>query len=131
MEKETLYKFFDGKASRKEKDAIRVWLEASPENEKELFREREFFDAMILSGSGKEADKGKKARPFYMIAMLELVKIAAVFAITIACGTYYYTSEIQKIGQTMNTITVPSGQRVNLTLPDGTNVWLNLLASFL
>ncbi|RHR56962.1 FecR domain-containing protein [Parabacteroides sp. AF17-28] len=125
MEKETLYKFFDGKASRKEKDAIRVWLEASPENEKELFREREFFDAMILSGSGKEADKGKKARPFYMIAMLELVKIAAVFAITIACGTYYYTSEIQKIGQTMNTITVPSGQRVNLTLPDGTNVWLN------
>ncbi|MFQ9020261.1 MAG: FecR domain-containing protein [Parabacteroides merdae] len=25
----------------------------------------------------------------------------------------------------MNTITVPAGQRANLTLPDGTNVWLN------
>ena len=50
MEKETLYKFFDGKASREEKEAVRIWLESSPENEQELFREREFFDAMILSG---------------------------------------------------------------------------------
>ncbi len=51
MEKETLYKFFDGKASREEKEAVRIWLESSPENEQELFKEREFFDAMILSGS--------------------------------------------------------------------------------
>ncbi|WP_347394394.1 FecR family protein, partial [Parabacteroides leei] len=39
--------------------------------------------------------------------------------------TYAYKSEIKKIRQAMNTITVPAGQRVNLTLPDGTNVWLN------
>ena len=55
MEKETLYKFFDGKASREEKEAVRIWLESSPENEQMLFREREFFDAMILSGSTKSA----------------------------------------------------------------------------
>ena len=36
MEKETLYKFFDGKASREEKEAVRIWLESSPENEQEL-----------------------------------------------------------------------------------------------
>ena len=42
MEKETLYKFFDGKASREEKEAVRIWLESSPENEQMLFREREF-----------------------------------------------------------------------------------------
>ena len=40
MEKETLYKFFDGKASREEKEAVRIWLESSPENEQMLFRER-------------------------------------------------------------------------------------------
>ena len=28
MEKETLYKFFDGKASREEKEAVRIWLES-------------------------------------------------------------------------------------------------------
>ena len=109
MEKETLYKFFDGKASREEKEAVRIWLESSPENEQELFKEREFFDAMILSGSTKVAGMEKKSRPFYRTAS----------------GTYFYKSEICKIGEAMNTITVPAGQRANLTLADGTNVWLN------
>ena len=125
MEKETLYKFFDGKASREERETVRAWLESSPENEQELFREREFFDAMILSGSTKAAVTEKKSRPFYRTVLFEAIKIAAVFAIAIACGTYFYKSEIKKIGEAMNTITVPAGQRANLTLPDGTNVWLN------
>jgi len=43
MEKETLYKFFDGHASKEEKEGIRLWLNDSREHEKELFREREFF----------------------------------------------------------------------------------------
>lgn len=123
MEKETLYKFFDGKASREEKESVRIWLESSPENEQELFKEREFFDAMI--GSTKVAGMEKKSRPFYRTVLLEAIKIAAVFAITVASGTYFYKSEICKIGEAMNTITVPAGQRANLTLPDGTNVWLN------
>lgn len=125
MEKEILYKFFDGKASREEKEAIRIWLETSEENEQELFREREFFDAMVLSGDTGKTTKEKKSRPFYLTAILEMVKLAAVLAIAITCGTYAYKSEIKKIRQAMNTITVPAGQRVNLTLPDGTNVWLN------
>ena len=125
MEKEILYKFFDGKASREEKEAIRIWLETSEENEQELFREREFFDAMILSGDTGKTTKEKKSRPFYLTAILEMVKLAAVLAIAITCGTYAYKSEIKKIRQAMNTITVLAGQRVNLTLPDGTNVWLN------
>lgn len=109
MEKETLYKFFDGKASREEKEAVRIWLESSPENEQELFKEREFFDAMILSGSTKVAGMEKKSRPFYRTVLLEAIKIAAVFAITVASGTYFYKSEICKIGEAMNTITVPAG----------------------
>ena len=125
MEKETLYKFFDGKASREEKEVVRIWLESSPENEQMLFREREFFDALSLSGSTKSAGTEKKSRPFYRTVLFEAMKIAAVFAITVACGTYFYKSEIRKIGEAMNTIKVPAGQRANLTLPDGTNVWLN------
>ncbi|MBP3518064.1 MAG: FecR domain-containing protein [Parabacteroides sp.] len=125
MEKEILYKFFDGKASDEEKEAVRIWLESSPENERTLFREREFFDAMILSGGVKVAKAGKKSRPLFRTVLFEAIKIAAVFALTVACGTYFYQSEIRKISEAMNTITVPAGQRVNLTLPDGTNVWLN------
>jgi len=75
MEKETLYKFFDGKASREEKEAVRIWLESSPENEQMLFREREFFDAMILSGSTKSAGTEKKSRPFYRTVLFEAMRL--------------------------------------------------------
>ena len=125
MEKDTLYKFFDGKASQEEKKAVRAWLEATPQNEKRLFREREFFDAMILSGKTRTATSKKKSRPFYLAIMQEAMKVVAIFAIVITCGVYFYQSEIRKINQSISTITVPAGQRVNLALPDGTSVWLN------
>lgn len=37
----------------------------------------------------------------------------------------FYVSEKKELLAAMNTITVPAGQRVNLTLSDGTTVWLN------
>ncbi|MCC8198170.1 MAG: hypothetical protein LIP06_06215 [Tannerellaceae bacterium] len=49
MEKETLYRFFEGRATRGEKETVRKWLESSPAHEDELIKEREFFDAIILS----------------------------------------------------------------------------------
>lgn len=42
MEKETLYKFFDGKASREEKEAVRIWLDPLPKTSK-CFSENESF----------------------------------------------------------------------------------------
>ncbi len=43
MEKEKLYKFFNREATPSEKEEIKEWVEASPENRELLFREREFF----------------------------------------------------------------------------------------
>lgn len=125
MEKELLYKFFDGKASKAEKDAIRIWLEKSSENEKEFFKEREFFDAVILSGTLPQTFGIKKTHLAFRRLLREVLKVAAVLVLAIGCGTYLYKAEIRRIGHAMNIITVPAGQRVNLTLPDGTNVWLN------
>lgn len=131
MDKETLYKFFDGMASNEEKEAVRLWLEASPRNEEELFKEREFFDAMLLAGStdgwNEEKKNGLKIgkAPFVGHFIREVLKIAAVVAVTVACGLYFYLSEKKEMQLAMNTIIVPAGQRVNLELPDGTTVWLN------
>ena len=57
MKKETLYRYFEGIASREEEEAVYRWLDVSPANEEELLREREFFDAMILVGN-EEAKTG-------------------------------------------------------------------------
>lgn len=90
MEKETLYKFFDGKASREEKEAVRIWLESSPENEQMLFREREFFDAMILSGSTKSAGTEKKSRPFYEGTEKVSLQLFKELNLHIACILFGY-----------------------------------------
>ena len=129
MDKEILYKFFDRQATASEKKEIEQWLEESQENREKLFAEREFFAAMILSGKLREKDlvveNGRKQRKitFQSRAVLrELCKIAAVIAITVSIGLFFLQ---QNGGDAMHTVTVPSGQRANLTLPDGTKVWMN------
>ena len=40
MDRETLYKFFEGAASYEEEVRIRQWMEHSPENRREFLKER-------------------------------------------------------------------------------------------
>lgn len=130
MEKETLYRYFEGLASREEEEAVYRWLDASASNEEDLLKEREFFDAMILAGSTDEAknkkgEKQKHSGSRIHLFVREVLKVAAVVAITVACGLYFHLADKKELLSAMNTISVPVGQRVNLKLPDGTLVWLN------
>ena len=120
MKKETLYRYFEGIASREEEEAVYRWLDVSPANEEELLREREFFDAMILVGN----EEGHKLKQVHFFVR-EMLKVVAIVAITLACGGYYHLADKKELLSAMNTITVPMGQRMNLKLPDGTSVWLN------
>ena len=47
IEKEILYRYFNGDATPEEEHKIRQYLEASDENWKEYLRERKFFDTII------------------------------------------------------------------------------------
>ena len=131
MEKEILYKYFEGTTTPEEETAVYRWLDASPAHEEEFFREREFFDTMILSGKieHRNTEKGRKAKrtalSFKHPIVREALKIAAVAIIMLTCGLYYNVSEKKELLSAVNTITVPAGQRVNLKLSDGTVVWLN------
>lgn len=50
MDKDLLYRFFEGRASVEEMRLVKEWSEASEENSKLLRRERKLFNAIILSG---------------------------------------------------------------------------------
>ncbi|WP_288205953.1 FecR domain-containing protein [uncultured Parabacteroides sp.] len=50
-------------------------------------------------------------------------------AITLGGSYIYFQSSIEKELMAMQTISVPAGQRINITLPDGTNVLLNARTS--
>lgn len=105
---------------------IRRWMEASPENSKLFMEERKLFDAMILLADEDKIHSYQKKNLFlgnYWVK--EIMKVAAVIAVTLL-GTYIY-NEFNPDEEllAMQKITVPAGQRINLELSDGTVVWLN------
>lgn len=126
MEKETLYKFFEGATSQEEEELIRAWMEASLENKRAFFKERKLFDAMLLLGDErKQKERVGKFSIRLSSLKTELLKIAAVMALTLGGAFLHQQFRTNNELTAMQTISVPAGQRVNITLPDGTNVWLN------
>lgn len=58
----SLYHFFAGKASDKQKEAIKRWAESSPDNYETLCREKKIFDAGILLVDKRNCFKKKMPR---------------------------------------------------------------------
>lgn len=121
-----LYKFFEGATSYEEEVRIRQWMEHSPENRLRFLKERKLFDSMMLLGDEKAIERQEKHKlPGTSHLKIELLKIAAVVAITLGVSFVYRFVSERNAAVPMQSIYVPTGQRVNITLPDGTNVWLN------
>ena len=126
MDKNSLYRFFEGQASIEEMKAVKEWAESSEEHSKQFHRERKLFNAMILIGNPKWTAINTTKRNRYFIR--EFLKIASVIiiAVSITATIFSITNEHHKhVDIAMQTIIVPAGQRVNIELPDGSNVWLN------
>lgn len=123
MEREKLHRFFAGSTSIKEGRAIKAWIEASEENLRTFYQERRLFDALMLHNDHETIKQVSIKRTPGII--FQWLKVAAIITLTLVCNYWYreYKSGQEVIA--MNTISVPAGQRTNLTLPDGTNVWLN------
>lgn len=124
IDKELLCRFFNGETNLVEETKIKDWLEGSAENRKEYLRERRLFDLTILSDEKSyHATKllNTRKRSYYV----EALKIAATIVITLIISSLYFAIPDQEDEVAMQTVTVPYGQRVNLVLSDGTNVWLN------
>lgn len=126
MKREILHRFFARTASFEEEEAVCNWANASEENRQMLIRERKNFDILLLHQS-KNHDKASSARRFNLSSVIrESLKIAATISILVVSALYIYNN-VERATSTiaMNKIVVPPGQRVNITLSDGTNVWLN------
>ncbi|ERI84437.1 sigma factor regulatory protein, FecR/PupR family [Bacteroides pyogenes F0041] len=127
LDKELLYRFFSQRTTPDEEKKIRLWLEESDEHRRELFRERKLFDALILRGDAESVSRNRVRRhfPWRRIAVAAS-GIAAVFLLAVATAHYLLEQSMEK-EEMMNTVAVPQGQRVSLTLADGTHVWLNAM----
>ena len=116
MDRETLYKFFEGTASYEEEARIRQWMEHSPENRREFLKERKIFDSMLLLGDEKTIEEKRRRKSWNLNTLgTELIKIAAVVAVTLGLSFLYQIVSDKDGAVPMQSIYVPTGQRVNIT----------------
>lgn len=123
MHQELLLKYISGKTSQKETEEVVTWIDSDPANLKKFVSLRKSYDALIWQDTDKLCDKTGKKRSLQII-LRRMIRIAAVFVI--AFGLSYILSQaLQKEDLSMQTVSVPAGQRTQVTLADGTIVWVN------
>lgn len=123
MHQELLLKYISGKASQKETEEVVAWIDADPANLKKFISLRKSFDALIWQDTDKLYHKPER-KCTLQITMQRLVRIAAVFVILFGLG-YMVMQVLQQEEVNMQTVYVPAGQRTQVTLADGTTVWVN------
>ena len=129
MEKGTLYRFFAGSASNAEKEAIKMWLEEDAAHRQELLKERAFYDAVMLADEKQALAVRRPVHHFRSLAV-QTMKWAAVILVAFVSSYMFLDQKYSSLEVATNTITVPPGQRVNLSLSDGTKVCLNAGSTF-
>ena len=122
MDKDILYKYFSHTATQEECAVVRKWVEASPANLMELMHERSVFDATVLLAGNIPV--GENRRPVFRRLSVVLLKVAAVAIVTLMAA-YVFRAYLFPVEVPMQQIRIPAGQQLNLTLSDGSDVWLN------
>ncbi|MCS2766755.1 FecR family protein [Bacteroides thetaiotaomicron] len=123
MNQNLLLKYISGKASQREKEEVAAWIDADAANLKEFMSLRKSYDALVWQDADElktGRDKLLSLRTFTMKAM----RIAAIFVLAFGLS-YILIQTLQKENVEMQTVYVPAGQRTQVTLADGTMVWVN------
>jgi len=123
MRQELLLKYISGKASQSETEEVVTWIDADPANLKKFMSLRKSYDALIWQDAETLCKKPKRERPLHL-TMQWLGRVAAMFVIAFGLA-HTMLQVLQKEDVSMQTVYVPAGQRTQVTLADGTTVWVN------
>ena len=128
MNQEILYRYLKGDTTPQEDLQVAEWLEADPvANQKELDIVRFVFEGMELYGNDARAGVLRTRgivipwRKVWIFAM----RAAAVLLLVFAGGYVAHQRTYEAISDRLTAVHVPNGQRIEITLPDGSRVWLN------
>ena len=134
---QSILHFIQGNANEKEHAEVLNWINENPENRKELFKQKDLWNAAEIDSDRlielensewrklqHRIDKAKVKRGFFK----DLVKIAAIIVVALGVGWmshYLYTETASARKVEMRTVEAIKGQIKEVFLADGTHVWLN------
>lgn len=123
---ETLIRFQKCETTPEEEVAILDWLDADPENQRQLDSLDFQFNAAVLHMEQPQSEdqSSRRINPFRAFIY---AGVAAAIALFLAVGNGWYQARQTRLDlESLNTtINVPIGQRIEVTLQDGTRVCLN------
>ncbi len=126
MNKEIFNRYFRHEASFQEEEQLLKWLDDDPAHLEELNRERCIFDALLLCDEPQEKKRMLWANRHFWKQVASLAAVVVVaFGIGVMTTPYFAIAPEVRYSQ----INVPAGQRVDVTLADGTEVCLNAMSS--
>jgi ferric-dicitrate binding protein FerR (iron transport regulator) len=149
---EIILKYLSGKATAEERDKILAWIKADNSNKKyfEEIQKQHLAHQLTSKSTVFNREGGwNRVRAAYYKEQLQnqnletrqktrrllsfaSVAVAASLLIAFFIGKWVYSPAADAIGiaQEFNEIHVPHGARTQLTLSDGTKVWLNAGSTF-
>ena len=123
---EILIRFQKCETTPEEEVAILDWLDADPENQRQLDSLDFQFNAAVLHMEQPQSEdqSSRRINPFRAFIY---AGVAAAIALLLAVGNGWYQARQTRLDlESLNTtINVPIGQRIEVTLQDGTRVCLN------
>lgn len=124
-----LLRYIKGETTEEERKSVMLWIEQSPDNMRQYRAMRKLYDISLWNiPEGKDTSKNITRKINFRRVGIEVLKIASVLAICILLSKEFFSKE--EIETEMQSIYVPAGQRAELTLTDGTKVWLNSRSTF-
>lgn len=126
MEQELLFRYFRGEASQEEEERILSWVEASPENRAE-FRKAHLLFAGLALYAPAPASESVHPKPRRRLLRIARIAVRAAAAVIVTVGAAYLGKVAcrHSLAEHEMSICVPAGQRMQVTLADGTRVQLN------
>lgn len=127
MEQELLFKYFRGETTQEEERRILSWIETSPDNRKEFRKAHVLFAGLALYTPTHKTSRQAitQGRRIWLRISHYAVHVAAVVVLAVGAAYFGKTYYHRSLSQQETTISVPAGQRMQMTLADGTQVQLN------
>lgn len=123
MDKEILLKFLKCKTTPEEEAAVLNWLDEDDSHRRELDALSAVFSAMVLHSPVRQEKPVRQ--PLYRRIARRAMSAAAMIAVGLGIGWYISEQKVESLSHQMLAVEVPNGHRMNMTLPDGTQICLN------
>lgn len=123
MDDKLLQLYFEGRTTEEQSRVITEWLDADKMNMRHYQQLCRLYEIGFWHEDPKTVTLPLKEKSRWRSIMREVVKIAAVFMLGFALNYWFNLGTEEDIA--MQTIHVPAGQNAQLTLADGSKVWLN------